>query len=144
MICYHAGTSFSVFVVNIYRCLRKTVEPRFCETLYCFQCLLKDMTLPESIKNQKTKPSEISIILALTKQAQVGFAKILCIILAPFLNTFLNYFRRRFQALKNAKNRNGGCFPGEATQDASQKRGEPGGTQEAPRHPGSSRRSWRQ
>ena len=64
--------------------------------------------------------------------SQVGFSKISGLVLAPFLNTFLNYFKRRFQALKSGKNRNGGCFPGEATQDASQKRGEPGGTK-APR-----------
>jgi len=92
------------------------------------------MTLPESIIKKKAKPTEISIILAITKHAQVGFSKISSLVLAPFLNTFLNYFRRRFQALKNAKNRNTGCFPGEATQDASQKRGRGNqGTQEAPR-----------
>ena len=38
---------------------------------------------------------------------------------------------RRFQALKNAKRANGRCSLGQATQDASQKRGEP----EAPRAP---------
>ena len=109
------------------------MEPRFCETLQCFHQILGDMTFPESIIKQKAKPSEISIILAITKHAQVGFSKISGLVLAPFLNTFLNYFRRRFQALKNAKNRNGACSPGEATQDASQKRGEPGSSQEAPR-----------
>ena len=51
--------------------------------------------------------------------------------MAQFLTTFRDYFKRRFQALKNAKYSNGGRFPGEATQDASRKRGEP----EAPRAP---------
>ena len=53
--------------------------------------------------------------------------------MAQFLTTFRDYFKRRFQALKNAKYSNGGRFPGEATQDASRKRGEPGSSQEAPR-----------
>ncbi len=66
----------------------------------------------------------------------MGFSKISGPGLAPFLQAFLNYFRRRFQALKNEKNSNPVCFPGEATHDTSQKRGEPRGTQVAPRrHP---------
>ena len=47
--------------------LFETVEPRFCETLQCFHHILRDMTLPESIIKQKTKPSEISITLAMNK-----------------------------------------------------------------------------
>ena len=37
------------------------MEPRFCETLQCFHHILGDMTLPESTKKQKSKPSEISV-----------------------------------------------------------------------------------
>ena len=43
------------------------MEPRFCETLQCFHHILGDMTLPESIIKQKAKPSEISLILAMSK-----------------------------------------------------------------------------
>ena len=41
------------------------VEPRFCETLQCFHHILGDVTLPESTTKQKTKPLEISCILAM-------------------------------------------------------------------------------
>ena len=59
-------TIFSTFSDNLWISW-KTVEPRFCENLQCFHHILEDMTLPESIIKQKAKPSEISVILAMSK-----------------------------------------------------------------------------
>ena len=43
------------------------LEPRFCDALLCFHHIFGDVTLPEGTIKQKSKPSEISVILAMSK-----------------------------------------------------------------------------
>ena len=68
MISDHLGGAiFSTFCQKL-RIYWKAAEPRFCETLHGFHRILKDMTLPESIRNEKTARSEIIVILTMTKR----------------------------------------------------------------------------
>ena len=66
MISEHLGGDIFTIVYRILY-LWKMLEPRFCETLQCFHHMLGDMTLPEGTIKQKSKPSELSLILAMTK-----------------------------------------------------------------------------
>ena len=68
MISDHLGGAISSTFLQKLRIHWKTAEPRFCETLQCFHHILGDMTLPESTIKQKPKPSEISLILSMTKR----------------------------------------------------------------------------
>ena len=96
-------------------------------------------------RHEKTTPSEMSIISTMEKnQSQDGLSNILNQNWTPFWTTFCNLFAIRFETTKNPKSRNGGRSPADATQGPSKKRGEPGGTQEAPReHQGSTQEAPR-
>ena len=125
----------------------KTVTPRFCETLHCFHRILKDVTLPESKTNQKTKPSEMSLILAMSK---TGPGLISQEFMSNF-GTMSENISRLFQAsisstqkCKKVKSRvlarRG--YPGRITEEGGTRRHPRGthrhqGTQEAPRSLGS-------
>ena len=124
------------------------MEPRFCETLQCCHHILGHMTLPESIIQQKAKPSEISVILAMSKTGPSRIFQDLMSSLGTISDNISQLFQASFSSTQKWKkfkshllSRRG--YPGRITEEGGTRK-HPGNTQEAPRHPGGSKRPWMQ
>ena len=124
MICDHIGGAICTTFHKL-KNYWKTAEPRFCETLHGFHRILKDMTLPESIRNEKTAPYEISVILTMAKTVS---SRIFCAFRSSF-GTISDHISQLFQASFSGPQKwkisEWPWLPAEATPDTSQVRGEP-------------------